>query len=231
MATYKRGHWSAADEQLYNEQMTIYNGQVVTLAQAIAMKAADARKKKQEEERKRSDAFKKTSVFPEILKHIEKTMKSTRTLKSFNAFLRNGKWQFAQDFTAMMEQFPKLLHTLTMYKIQFKKVQETYDHLEKLVSRNKCHKSFIPAAEDFGYEMLNLLDCLEKIVDVVTKEGIIHNPRYRQRDIINGPPDGKRVGLAQIISKTTESKSKTKSNLLTLQKLLTDAYKFVIANI
>lgn len=226
-----RSRLTQSERLEYEAQQTVYNGQVVSLAQAIAMRARDNRKKKEQEQRKQKNRkiFQRTDVFPEILLLMEKTYKA-RTLKSFTAFITNGSVIWSKDYKSLSEIYPKFNTHFTLYRSQYRKITETYKTLEEMLKRNKCHRSFIGVAENFGYQMMELLDYLTNLIDFITKNNILSNPCFNTKEIIIGSTDGRRLGLKQILQASTSSISKAKENLIRLQRELITAYNDVFGH-
>lgn len=226
-----RTRLSNTDRLEYEKQETIYNGQVVSLAHAIAMRARDNRKKKEQEQRKQKNKriFQKTEVFPEILLLMEKTYKA-RTLKSFTAFINNGSVIWAKDYKSLSAIYPKFNTHFILYRAQYRKITETVKTLKDMLKRNKCHRSFIGVAETFGYQMMELIDYLTNLIDFITKNNILSNPCFINKEIIIGSTDGRRLGLRQIIQASTSSITKTRENLITLQRELITAYDSVFSH-
>ena len=220
--------WTEFDEMEFRSQTTVYNGRVVTVAQACALRASD-RKRKNEKAKKKKNQLYDDSVFPYLRDNIFQTFKSSRTLKSFKAFRDNGQIRWKSDYESLMNICPLLSKALYEYSIQYNKVADICEQIDDTLKRSKKSRAFMGLAEEFGIHMYLLLDRLNDIIKVIHNKKVTMIPGFKDKEIIIGSPDGKRIGIRQLLSMTTATVVKTKTNLVKLQRDLLDSYSMTFA--
>lgn len=223
----RRRHYGQSSSMAEMERLsmkTVYKGETMTVAEARARKSADTRRKNLQ--KKEEDG--RNLILPEVRKQITATRKSTRCLKSILAFLDNGPIQWPGDFKLFKKYYPELMGAFVRYKAQYQKIMKLEEELDKVLRRSKTSKSFFGIAQDFGYQMLNLLDIVEEISSKISKSDILIRPYLSTREIVVGAKDGRRPGLKHIISHTFENMKKTKQNLINLARSINDAYQDVV---
>lgn len=209
------------------EMKTVYNGEVMTVGQATAKKAA-ARRKANAEKKKKNNEWTREMVLPEILKLVSETRKSTRCLKSICAFVDNGPVQWYGDYRKLMKMFPDVEKAFLRYHSLYKKIEKLEEEMDKMLKRSKTNKNFFSVAQDFGYNMFELLDRVADISAVIQKHNVCENIFFKDREIILGAADNRRKGLRHILSSTYKNTKTTKDNLLKLSKALSQAYEDVV---
>lgn len=222
-----RGHCSGLDELERLSMKTTYKGVVMTVAEANRKKAAE-RRKQNAAERKKSNEWRREDILPGVLKQIENTRKSTRCLKSICAFVDNGPIQWPGDYKLMMKLYPKVQNAFWKYHAQYKKIEETEKKLTQMIKRSKTNKNFFSLAQEFGYQMFDLLDMVRELADAIQKDRVCDCPVFYNKEIIIGAADGKRKGLRHILSSTYGNLTTTRNNLVSLSKSLEEAYEDVV---
>ena len=213
--------WSTLDELQFREQKTVYRGKIVTVGQAIALRAADAKRRKEKNE----PDFKEI-IYSDIYQLVRETIKSTKTLKSFKAFRTNGSKIWRKDYEYLMSICPTLSKALYVYSTQYDKVVAIHDELTEMLRRNKKHRSFISRTEDFTIQMHLLLDFLDKLIDIIQKKNITSIPGLAHKEIISGSLDGKRLGIRQIMSRTNSTVMLVRKNLSRIHEQTMESYHF-----
>ena len=206
---------------------TTYKGVVMTVAEANRKRAAEKRKKNAAE-KKKSNEWKREEVLLGVLKQIENTRKSTRCLKSICAFVDNGPIQWPGDYKMLMKLYPKVQNVFWKYHSQYKKVEATEQKLDQMLKRSKTNKNFFSLAQEFGYQMFDLLDMVRELSDAIGREHVCDCPLFSKKEIIVGAVDGRRKGLRHILSSTYRNLTKTQNNLVALSKSLEQAYEDVV---
>lgn len=206
-----------------NNQLTLYKGEICTVAQRKARKAAETRKKIKEE------FLSETQVIMSSIKDIcLQIKKSSKMLKSIRAFHRNGESQWHNSYKEFLNTFPDISKNILRFSLKFDETECSKKELSKIFKGDRYRKRTSDYIDKFGYQMLDLMDILEELSDAISNAKLNSNPCWRTHEIYCGASTGKRVGLKKIQSQFTSTVNNMKKSLIELSRLSTECYK--IAN-
>ena len=208
----------AFSEFEYNNSMTTYRGEKMTIARARALKAAESRKKKQEN----ADKEVKTAIMDEVMDCC-KDARAIRMLKSIRAYARNGEQQWGIFFKRFLAQNRSI-------KAQLYKFCTLYDELDAIEKDIKKHlrkdaRYALNLVEKYGYRLQDLLETVQKFGDSVSKSQASDMPMWKNHEIIKGSADGKRVGLKRIMGQMVSACKKMEKSIRTLAVKQKSAYE------
>ena len=208
----------AFSEFEYNNSMTTYRGEKMTIARARALKAAESRKKKQEN----ADKEVKTAIMDEVMDCC-KGARAIRMLKSIRAYARNGEQQWGMFFKRFLTQNRAIKASL--YK--FCTLYDELDAIEKDIRKHvkKDARYALIQVEKYGYRMQDLLETVQKFSESITKSQVSEMPLWKNHEIIKGSADGKRVGLKRIMGQMTSACKKMEKSIRSLAIKRKEAYE------
>jgi len=214
-------------EYEYNNSKTVYNGEVCTIAEAKARKAAETRKKKADEKKLRKqkeEVYTRDVILPSLRDFCRRIRKSVKMLNSLRAFHRNGRGQWHKRYDEFMKMFPEISKNLSSYVTLYDKIVETEHSLSSLLKKNKCDKACFSFIDKFGYQMYELLDIADRFSMSVTKSGAATMPGWSTHEIICGAADGKRVGLLKIQQQMFSAQKQVRADLIELARQSQESY-------
>ena len=215
----------AFSEFEYNNSMTTYRGEKMTIARARALKAAESRKKKQQEPDPKETL--KTEIMDDVMTCC-KEARAVRMLKSIRAYARNGEQQWGIFFKRFLTQNRAIKASLYKFCTLYDELDAIETDIRKHVKKDARYA--LSPVEKYGYRMQDLLETVQKFSESITKSQVSEMPLWKNHEIIKGSADGKRVGLKRIMGQMTSACKKMEKSIRSLAIKKKEAYEEISDN-
>lgn len=182
----------------YSTQKVLVDGVWMTLAE----KKNYERKKKNAEEKNKKKKARNYRLIPHIPGMIQKMVKGVRLLSNFDSYYHNAYKQWG-TIAYEITKNPFIERDFVLFIAKLNDVKKHIQKIEKIGKRDD--KDIFGYVQKLYFELDDLKVKLTILTDSISKSGILRNPMIMNKECIVGSKDGKRLGLRQLCSRTSEN--------------------------